>query len=452
MMSHVVDFAHGLRANLMDHMAEFAASTELGFDRPSMRGASLAPTSWTSYCVERSTLGMGVHCPFDTDELVVASEPLFSAAECCAIKEEAATLIAEGRGSTFTMTDTNKDCAVHEMPRTLRWLNEGALARITSLAATCFPSAVSDPTQLWVYRGLVIKYDASAGLTHQPVHRDGALISCVVPLSERAEYAGGGTYIEQLGRALVLEQGQALLHPSSVRHSGHRITSGERWVLVLFLNSVAMPYGEHVRRFRARAQEAFAECQGLEEADAEMGDGAAEEVEDGQGEVDEADEADEGIDDVEDEELQCLHHALAVSGESDHEVWYDLGARAHELGDVAEALRCYERATALCPADALLLGNMGVALLELSRPRDALRCYRRALAVDQYDINARFNAGELMLSTGRLRGLAAVLASAPEVTMRDEGMQMLAEELAKATQHQMKGAKKNKKRGKGIPS
>jgi tetratricopeptide (TPR) repeat protein len=449
MMSHVVDFAHGLRANLMDHMAEFAASTELGFDRPSMR---FPPTSWTSYCVERSTLGMGVHCPFDTDELVVASEPLFSAAECCAIKEEAATLIAEGRGSTFTMTDTNKDCAVHEMPRTLRWLNEGALARITSLAATCFPSAVSDPTQLWVYRGLVIKYDASAGLTHQPVHRDGALISCVVPLSERAEYAGGGTYIEQLGRALVLEQGQALLHPSSVRHSGHRITSGERWVLVLFLNSVAMPYGEHVRRFRARAQEAFAECQGLEEADAEMGDGAAEEVEDGQGEVDEADEADEGIDDVEDEELQCLHHALAVSGESDHEVWYDLGARAHELGDVAEALRCYERATALCPTDALLLGNMGVALLELSRPRDALRCYRRALAVDKYDINARFNAGELMLSTGRLRGLAAVLASAPEVTMRDEGMQMLAEELAKATQHQKKEAKKNKKRGKGQPS
>jgi tetratricopeptide (TPR) repeat protein len=95
---------------------------------------------------------------------------------------------------------------------------------------------------------------------------------------------------------------------------------------------------------------------------------------------------------------------------------------------------------------------MGVALLELSRPRDALRCYRRALAVDKYDINARFNAGELMLSTGRLRGLAAVLASAPEVTMRDEGMQMLAEELAKATQHQKKEAKKNKKRGKGQPS
>ena len=48
--------------------------------------------------------------------------------------------------------------------------------------------AVADARSLWVYRGLVINYDAHAGLTHQPIHRDGALISCVVPLSTRDEY------------------------------------------------------------------------------------------------------------------------------------------------------------------------------------------------------------------------------------------------------------------------
>ena len=53
----------------------------------------------------------------------------------------------------------------------------------------------------------------------------------MVPLSERSEYEGGGTYVEPLGRAIALDQGCALLHPSCVRHAGHRITKGERWVL-----------------------------------------------------------------------------------------------------------------------------------------------------------------------------------------------------------------------------
>jgi hypothetical protein len=55
------------------------------------------------------------------------------------------------------------------------------------------------PSSLWVYRGLVIEYDAMSGRTHQPLHRDASLLSCVVPLSELGEYEGGGTYIEPLG-------------------------------------------------------------------------------------------------------------------------------------------------------------------------------------------------------------------------------------------------------------
>ena len=119
----------------------------------------------------------------------------------------------------------------------------------------CFPGAVDRAEHLWVYRGLVICYDADAGLTHQPVHRDGALISCVVPLSASSEYEGGGTYVEPLERAFALEQGCALLHPSAIRHAGHRITSGQRWVLVLFLNGLELSEGDHGRRFHARARE-----------------------------------------------------------------------------------------------------------------------------------------------------------------------------------------------------
>mmetsp|Transcript_1875 Transcript_1875/g.5669 ORF Transcript_1875/g.5669 Transcript_1875/m.5669 type:complete len:99 (+) Transcript_1875:477-773(+) len=89
----------------------------------------------------------------------------------------------------------------------------------------------------------------------------------------------------------------------------------------------------------------------------------------------------------------------------------------------------YARADALNGADPLLLSNMGVAHLELGAPRAALRCYRRALAADPHNVNACFNCGELLLEHGRLRGLASLLAAAPEDVMRMPEMQSLAGEL-----------------------
>ena len=63
--------------------------------------------------------------------------------------------------------------------------------------------------------------------------------------------------------------------------------------------------------------------------------------------AEEAEEGDDGDGEETDGEMQCLLHALRATDESDHEVWYDLGARAHDLGDTREALRLYERACAL---------------------------------------------------------------------------------------------------------
>jgi predicted 2-oxoglutarate/Fe(II)-dependent dioxygenase YbiX len=415
----------GMRMNEALHKTELENSEALGFRRAS---AAVPVPSTSCWHVSRSSLGMGHACPYESDALVHASiEPLFSAQECHDVRTEAATLISAGARSSFTMVDTNRDVAVHDLPKTLSWLNAGAFARIASLAAACFPGAITDPTSLWVYRGLVIQYDASADLTHQPIHRDGSLISCVMPLSDSREYEGGGTFVEPLGSSIRIEKGCALIHPSAIRHAGHRITSGERWVLVLFLNSVNMCYAEHGRRFRARAQEMFEMLQ--QESD---GDEASEEDE--VDAVEEEEEEDEEVvaeaEEEEDHELQCLLHGLEVTDESDHEIWYDLGARAHELGDPAEAMRCYLKADALNDRDALLLGNMGVAHLELGEPLLAFRCYRRALGVDPHDVNARFNAGELLLEQDKLLGLAALLADAPEDAMRDEGLQELAQELA----------------------
>ena len=432
-------YADGLRANAADHISERELSESLGFQRAAAAVSVAVPTA--SHQVSKLALGMGDACPFSSDELIYETRaPLFSAAECAAVRREASARISEGASSSFTMTSTNRDVAVHDLPETLAWLNGGALARVASLAATCFPGAVDSAESLWVYRGLVICYDADAGLTHQPIHRDGALISCVVPLSASSEYEGGGTYVEPLERSFALEQGCALLHPSAIRHAGHRITSGHRWVLVLFLNGLELSDGDHGRRFHARAREFLAASQEEEEEDDEEEEGEEEEegfvLCDDAAADDDEDDDDDDDDDEADGEVQCLLHALQATDESDHEVWYDLGARAHDLGDTDEALRLYERACALNGRDPLLLSNMGVALLELGRPREAFACYRRALRADAHDVSARFNAGELLLAMGKLHGLAALLAEAPEDAMRDEMMATLREELESAQDEQ----------------
>ena len=356
-------FVDGLNRNIADHDAELAMSRDLGFERCK----AVVPVGDTaSYEVDRKWLGMGSACPFLDNRLVHASlKPIFTPAECDAVRAEAAALISAGARSSFTMTDTNRDVSVHEMPQTIAWLNGGAFARVTSLAAACFPGAVADATELFVYRGLVINYDAAAGLTHQPIHRDGSLVSCVVPLSTRAEYRGGGTYIEPLGKAIALEQGCALLHPSSVRHAGQRITEGERWVLVLFLNSCSMQPGEHGRRFRARAQEIFAEQeQAVEDGEAEAAAmeieaGFALEEEEEDDEEAQLEEQDEEAAEVvykarAEEEERCLLHALRACDETDHEVI----CRVPPLRPVATIERRLSRA--LSAADGWPMGLLRV--------------------------------------------------------------------------------------------
>ena len=88
------------------------------------------------------------------------------------------------------------------------------------------------------------------------MHRDGSLVTCVLNLSERSEYSGGGTFMEALGTALTPERGCALLQASALRHAGHMITAGERWVMVLFMIAEEMKEGEHVRHLKSRVRAA----------------------------------------------------------------------------------------------------------------------------------------------------------------------------------------------------
>ena len=239
------DFAR----NVEIHTSEKEESAQLGYGRiRSLPAYPWAPPPVRSYGVPPSATGMGPVCPFALAAdprarslpLVFESEaPLFTAEECQMVVDEAREHIASGRaGTSFTYADTSRGMGVADLPRSLAWLNAVGMPRVAALAGACYgEAAIGDPRRLVLYRALVVQYDAAAGLTHQPVHRDHSLVTCVVTLNERREYTGGGTWLEDLGAALAPPRGHAMLQASALRHSGHFIDSGERWVMVLFFTS-----------------------------------------------------------------------------------------------------------------------------------------------------------------------------------------------------------------------
>jgi hypothetical protein len=66
-------------------------------------------------------------------------------------------------------------------------------------------------------------------------HYDGSDFTWSLMLSRPDEYCGGGTYLRTLRTTLRLDQGQVLLHPGELYHTGLNITSGVReYVVFLF--------------------------------------------------------------------------------------------------------------------------------------------------------------------------------------------------------------------------
>ncbi|KAL3895407.1 MAG: hypothetical protein SGPRY_013521, partial [Prymnesium sp.] len=278
--------------------------------------------------------------------------------------------------------DTNRDVDVHSLPLTQRLLNRALLSSIYPLAAHSYPTAVGSATDLFVYRSLVVQYDALAGLTHQPVHRDASFLSLIISLSAPDEYSGGGTWIEPLQTAIAPAQGHVLMHPSAVRHAGGRISKGERWVLVVFLGHAKMRFSEHGRRFKARAARA----------------------------------AEEGR---RQEELHLLSQALQVCPD-DHELWSYAGGSLHDQGELQDALALYDVSARLNPRDPQPHNNRAAVMLEGGAPPNlALEALQYSLSLNKYLIPAWRNLYGLLLVMGRKEEAAEALVAMPEIVRRD---------------------------------
>eukprot|EP00511_Aplanochytrium_stocchinoi_P010448 CAMPEP_0204872328 /NCGR_PEP_ID=MMETSP1348-20121228/37884_1 /ASSEMBLY_ACC=CAM_ASM_000700 /TAXON_ID=215587 /ORGANISM="Aplanochytrium stocchinoi, Strain GSBS06" /LENGTH=368 /DNA_ID=CAMNT_0052027127 /DNA_START=357 /DNA_END=1463 /DNA_ORIENTATION=- len=67
------------------------------------------------------------------------------------------------------------------------------------------------------------------------LHRDGALLSFNILLSEPSDFIGGGTFFQHLDAVVSTNKGDALAHDSQAMHAGNPIQHGGRIILVGFV-------------------------------------------------------------------------------------------------------------------------------------------------------------------------------------------------------------------------
>lgn len=84
----------------------------------------------------------------------------------------------------------------------------------------------------------VVKYDISRMERRKlDMHTDRSVWTFIIALSEGRgqDYAGGGTFFEELNATVHLQRGQMIIFRGKLRHRGVKILCGRRYLLVGFL-------------------------------------------------------------------------------------------------------------------------------------------------------------------------------------------------------------------------
>jgi tetratricopeptide (TPR) repeat protein len=201
---------------------------------------------WTNDAFRSFSVGPGNAGPDEFhlkngDQIFQSKEPLFDPATCQALIEEARAAITAGlekEGETIVNDPTNSqlgEARVSSLPSGKKWLQEELRDKLFPLLENRF--GISAPN-MTLNDALIIGYGYFGGPSRsQPLHRDASILSLNIALSPQSDYEGGGTYFQGIDTILQQEQGHVLCHSGGTMHAGNAISSGERWVMVLFVIS-----------------------------------------------------------------------------------------------------------------------------------------------------------------------------------------------------------------------
>ena len=130
------------------------------------------------------------------------------------------------------------DFSIHDAPA-LDALLELAMRAVVlpTLLALYFRGHEPPPT-LSISDLFFAKYDTDGGQTSLPDHRDGSLLSFSIAITSPERFEGGGTRF--VGKNVVLRPnrpGDLVVHSGKILHGGAPITSGQRSIVVGFVDA-----------------------------------------------------------------------------------------------------------------------------------------------------------------------------------------------------------------------
>lgn len=332
------------------------------------------------------------HYPLDL--IRVTQEPVVTASDAKRVIEVARRENVDGNVFTSGKYKLGGDWLVN-LDETRRWFNDLLKTSIYPNIAASFPEVVTNASTLRAHSVALLKYNKTHPRTD--VHIDNGIVALTLALSPRRDYEGGGTFFEHLGEKALVEMdvGMATWRPGSVRHGGHRVTAGERYILgAFFLLSDRV---EHVRRLKNRGSKLR-----------------------GQGDLENAARHFSWALEINPQCTTCLkdlaelHMSNASLAEAerylrqaldllprDSDALYSLGVVLSQRGDDRSALEAYESSADVNPDDAELLYNLGLKLQQVQGAGDDERnMYKRALAVDPGFSKARCNLGVSLAEAG----------------------------------------------------
>jgi len=414
-----------LRKNERDHLADCAKSCETFYCGGGSSGSGnqpsdeKKPTHPNNTAVETS-LEAGVEVPslevaqhsmgdvppedfahafhFPLDLIKVTKSPLFSREECAKVVAAAEAEDVHLNEYVSGKYKLGGDWLIN-LPHTLKWFNQALESEIFPALAKLFPEVIRGPEVLRAHSVAMLKYNSSHPRTD--VHVDNGILALTLALSPQQAYEGGGTFFEHMGdEPLLMDAGHATFRPGSVRHGGHTVTRGERYIIGAFI--LIQDKVEHVRRLTIQGRDARGKGDLL---------GAAEFFRWGlkvnpqcvtcRKNLGETLMAQGGVPQL--TEAEALFTSALALTPKDTDAMYNLGGCLKAQGKVRESIEVYQGAMGGMNEDWELAYNLGVALGDEGRYAEEAEAYQQSLRVNPDYGQAWTNLGVACAKQGLLR-------------------------------------------------
>jgi tetratricopeptide (TPR) repeat protein len=166
-------------------------------------------------------------------------EPLLTRQECAQVIQDADDYFAQAphNGQWTTQQSGQYQMAgfyIRDIPSIHAWFVDTVQHRLFPLLKKTYPHFIHSPDDLCVDNAYLFKYTAETG-RRTDVHTDSGCLSFTICLNPATDYQGGGTWFEGLQdseRGIVeMDVGQVTIRPGGVKHCGHAVDSGVRYII-----------------------------------------------------------------------------------------------------------------------------------------------------------------------------------------------------------------------------